>query len=338
MASISSVPGMTVEPKQLVRRGALTVAIVVVIALLAWGITALARPAPMRITLLTSEVAPGVNNGTVIEMNGIRIGTVSGITQEGSGRLGIDMDLDKDKAAGLTDALLADFAPNNLFGITSVQIIPSPAGSPLQDGARVRPATAPSDSTMSGLLRTLADVESTALRPYMSDLLRQSDTATKGFLPMVRALGAVAQANAETQTVPTSYTLPILSSALQGIGASTDDLLAAIKLLWDWPGPDTPGYPKAQTATVDTLVNVTSPDIANLVKSLQPLAPTLSVLADAERRGVASMPGAARNGQQISDLIEAIRRAIKDTPNGKVLNLDVQARPVPIPPQGGGGR
>ncbi|GAA1008021.1 MlaD family protein [Nocardiopsis tropica] len=338
MASIASVPGMTVEPKELVRRGALTLAIVLILALLAWGITALLRPTPMRITLLTNAVAPGVSNGTQIEMNGVQIGRVSGITQQGSGRLGIGMDLDPDKSKGLTDGFVADFTPNNMFGITSVQITPSPTGQPLRDGASVLPATAPTDSTMSGLLRSLADMESTALRPYMSDLLRQSDTATKGFLPMVRALGAVAQTNAETQKVPTSYTLPILANALQGIGASSDDVLSAIKMMWDWPGPDAPGYPAAQTATIDALTNKTSPDLANLVKSLQPLAPTLAVLVDAERRVVSSMPDAARNGQQVSDLIEAIRRSIKDTPNGKVLNLDVQARPVPITPPQGGGR
>jgi ABC-type transporter Mla subunit MlaD len=339
MASISSVPGMTVEPKELVRRGVITLAVVLVVALLAWGITALVRPAPLRITLLTAAVAPGINTGTAIEMNGVQIGKVSEINQQGSGRLGIGMDLDPDKSKGLTDGLIADFAPNNLFGITSIQVTPSSSGSPLRDGAKVLPATAPTDSTMSGLLRSLADVESTALRPYISELLRQSDTATKGFLPLVRALGAVAQVNAETQTVPTAQTLPILANALQGIGASTDDLLSALRLLWDWPGPDAPGYPQAQTATIDALKNLTGPDLAKLVTALQPLAPTLDVLVDLERRTTRSMPDAARNGRQISDLIETLRRAIKDTPSGKVLDLDVQVKPVPIPPQPtGGGR
>ncbi|WP_081585945.1 MlaD family protein [Tsukamurella sp. 1534] len=342
MSTIASVPGMTVEPRQLVRRGAITVAVVAVVALVAWGITALLRPSPMRVTLAASSVAPGVSNRTVIEMNGVRIGTVSGVDQLGSGRLGVVMDLDPDQGRKLTDKFRADFAPNNLFGVTSMQVIPASDGTPLRDGAVITPVATPGDSSMSNLLRSLADVESTALRPYMSELIRQADTATTGFLPMVRALGAVAEANADTQTVPTSQTLPILASALQGVGASSNDLLSALKMLWDWPAPDVPGYAEKQTATITALRDLTAPDLANLVKNLQPLEPVLNSVVDIDRRMVKSMPDAAHNGRQISDLIETIRKAIKDTPNGKVLDLDVQARPVPIPAspaaQQGGGR
>ncbi|KXO93435.1 hypothetical protein AXK58_16535 [Tsukamurella tyrosinosolvens] len=329
---------MTTEPDVLVRRGAIAVAVLLVLALLWWGLSALLRPDPMRITLLTSSVAPGINSGTVVEMNGVQIGTVKQIGQDGSGRLGIAIDLTPYKVSGLTDAFTADFAPNNLFGITSIQITPSTSGRPVRNGARIQPAAAPADSTMSGLLRALADVESTAFRPYMSDLLRQADTASKGLLPLVRALGALAQANAETQTVPTSRTLPILASALRGIGASTDDVLTSLKLLWDWRGPDTPGYAQSQTASIAALQKLTAPDLAQLFASLRPLAPTLSVLVDLERRATSSMPDAARNGQQVSDLIETLRRAIKDTPSGKVLDLDVQAKPVAVAPGQSGGR
>lgn len=339
MAAISSVPGMNVDAATLVRRGLITTAVVVVIAILAWGVSAMIKPDPMRVTLLTPSVAPGVSVGTYVEMNGVQIGKVSGIDLQGSGRLGVAMDLDKDGARGLTDGLVADFAPNNLFGITSVQITPSSAGRPLYDGATVAPAMTPADSTMSGLLRSLADVEATALRPYMSQVLRQADTATKGFLPLVRALGSVAQANAETQSAPTAQTLPALASALQGVGMASGDVLYGLRLLWDWNGPDIPGYPVAQTGTLSSIINVTAPDLTKLVKELQPLAPLLGTVVDLERRVIRSMPDAAQNGRQLSDLIEAIRRAIRDTPNGKVLDLDVQARPVPItPPQEQGGR
>lgn len=327
---------MTIEPRELLRRGYITLAVLLAAGLVGWAAAALLAPKTMNLTVLTPAVAPGVNAGTTVEMNGVGIGTVTGIDQQSSGRLGVVMQLDATRASGLTDSLFADFAPNNLFGKSSVQITPSALGKPLRDGAVLLPAVAPADSSMSSLLRSLADLESTAFRPHMSAVLRQTDVVTKGFLPMIRALGAVAEADADTKRVPTDRTLPVLATALQGVAASTDDVLGGLVYLWGWKGPDVPGYPAKQTATIESLLGQTAPLLADTVAALQPLGPTLDVLVQVMRRVQASFPDAALNGRQFSDLIEALRRAIQQTPNGKVLNLDVQVRPVPIPTQQGG--
>lgn len=329
MASIASVPGMTVEPTTLVRRGLITVLTLALVAALAWAGTALLAPPPWQLTLLTRGVAPGVGPGTVVQMNGVTIGAVTDVRARRSGRLGLVMDIDRDWSGRLTDGLTVDFAPHNLFGIGSVQLTPAAGGAALADGAEYLPPRAPEDSTMSGLLRALADIESTALRPHMSELLRQSDTVTKGMLPLIGALGQLAQADAETKTVPTSQSLPQLAATLAAVAPMVDDVLAGVRTLWEWTGPETPGYPAAQTATIAALRDVTGPDLAGLLARLRPLEPVLTPVVDLMSRTVDSFPEATANGRQVSDLIETLRRAIHDTPDGKVLDVAVQVRAIP---------
>ncbi|GAB3135632.1 MlaD family protein [Tsukamurella serpentis] len=328
---ITPVPGMTTTGPLLVRRGLATL-VALALAVAGFAVAgALWATADKSLTLVVRSIAPGVVPGTAVQMDGLRIGRVTAITDRGSGRLGVAMALNGTADELVTDSVAVAFTPGNTFGITVVALTPSSSGRALADGASFEPRSTPEDGTMSTLLRSLSSLEREGLRPHMSQLLAQADTTTRLFLPLIGAVGAVAEANADTQRVPTAQTLPTIAATLGALDRTTTKVLPGLQTLWEWKGPDVPGYPKAQTATIDRLVTTTLPVVASLLGAPNTTALTevLIPVRELANRTVASMPDAARNGRQLEELIERVRRSMPDNGSGPVLNLDVTFQQFP---------
>lgn len=325
------VTGMMTPGPVLLRRGLAAVLAVILAATAFWAIRLIVTTPPKALTLVVRNVAPGVGPGTAVEMDGLRVGEVTDIVDRGAGRLGVAMRFNGAADDLVTDTVRVAFAPGNTFGISVVALTPGRGGRPLESGASWEPVSTPDDATMASLLRSLSTVERESLRPHMGQLIAQMDTTTRQFLPFLGAVGAIAEANADTQRIPTAETLPTIAATLGALDDSTKRLLPGLRTLWSWTGPDTPGYPERQTATIDTLAKDFSPALAALLRpaNVAALNEVLVPVRELSTRAVASFPDAARNGRQIEELIERIRRSMPDNGSGPVLNLDVTLQRLP---------
>lgn len=328
---ITPVSGMMTPGPALLRRGLAALLVAVLAAGAFWSVRALTTTPSKTLTLVVRAVAPGVAPGTAIEMDGLRIGSVTGISERGSGKLGVEMELNGTADDLVTDAVRVAFAPGNTFGITVVALTPARAGRVLADGASFEPLGTPDDGTMSTLIRSLSSLERQGFRPHMSQLLAQADTTTRQFLPFLGAIGAIAEANADTQRIPTAQTLPTIAAVLRSVDGSAAHLLPALKTLWEWSGPDTKGYPEGQKGTIDLFVKELLPTVAGLLSpdNAKALTEVLTPVRELATRMVDSMPDAARNGRQLEELIERVRRSMPDNGSGPVLNLDVTFQRFP---------
>lgn len=315
----------------LLRRGIAAVLAVLLAVTSIWAVRAIVTTPPKTLTLVVRNVAPGVGPGTAVEMDGLRVGEVTDIVDRGSGRLGVAMQLNGAADDLVTDAVKVAFAPGNTFGITVVALTPGRGGRALTSGASWEPLSTPDDGTMASLLRSLSTMERESFRPHMAELIAQMDTTTRQFLPFLGAVGAIAEANADTQRIPTSETLPTIASTLGALDTSVKRMLPGLRTLWSWSGPDTPGYPERQTATINALAYDFSPALAALLSApnVAALTEVLVPVRELATRSVASFPDAARNGRQLEELIERIRRSMPDSGSGPVLNLDVTFRQFP---------
>lgn len=327
----SPVTGMMTPGPVLLRRGIAAVLVVVLAATTIWAVRAIMTTPPKTLTLVVRNVAPGVGPGTAVEMDGLRVGEVTDIVDRGVGRLGVAMRFNGAADDLVTDAVKVAFAPGNMFGITVVALTPGRGGRALTSGASWEPLSAPDDGTMASLLRSLSTMERESFRPHMAELIAQLDTTTRQFLPFLGAVGAIAEANADTQRIPTSETLPTIASTLGALDSSVKRMLPGLRALWSWSGPDTPGYPERQKGTIDAISHDFSPALTALLSApnVAALTEVLVPVRELATRAVTSFPDAARNGRQLEELIERIRRSMPDNGSGPVLNLDVTFQQFP---------
>ncbi|MGC5027735.1 MlaD family protein [Tsukamurella sp. DT100] len=327
----SPVTGMMTPGPVLLRRGIAAVLVVVLAATTIWAVRAIMTTPPKTLTLVVRNVAPGVGPGTAVEMDGLRVGEVTDIVDRGAGRLGVAMRFNGAADDLVTDAVKVAFAPGNMFGITVVALTPGRGGRALTSGASWEPLSAPDDGTMASLLRSLSTMERESFRPHMAELIAQLDTTTRQFLPFLGAVGAIAEANADTQRIPTSETLPTIASTLGALDSSVKRMLPGLRALWSWSGPDTPGYPERQKGTIDAISHDFSPALTALLSApnVAALTEVLVPVRELATRAVTSFPDAARNGRQLEELIERIRRSMPDNGSGPVLNLDVTFQQFP---------
>lgn len=325
------VTGMMTPGPVLLRRGVAAILVLILAATAIWAVRAILTTPPKTVTLVVRSVAPGVGPGTAVEMDGLRVGEVTDVVDRGAGRLGVAMRFNGAADDLVTDAVDVAFAPGNTFGITVVALTPGRGGRPLASGASWEPLSAPDDGTMASLLRSLSTMERESFRPHMAQLIAQMDTTTRQFLPFLGAVGAIAEANADTQRIPTSETLPTIATTLGALDSSVKRMLPGLRALWSWTGPDTPGYPERQKATISAFAYDFSPALAALLSApnVAALTEVLVPVRELATRAVTSFPDADRNGRQLEELIERIRRSMPDNGSGPVLNLDVTFQQFP---------
>ncbi|MET9326175.1 MlaD family protein [Tsukamurella sp. NPDC003166] len=328
---VAPVTGMMTPGPVLLRRGIAAILATVLLGTGFWLVRSIVSTPPKTLTLVVRDVAPGVGPGTAVEMDGLRIGEVTDVTDHGSGRLGVALRLNGAADDLVTDAVKVAFAPGNTFGITVVALTPGRGGRVLARGASWAPLGTPDDGTMASLLRSLSTMERESFRPHMAQLIAQADTTTRQFLPFLGAIGAIAEANADTQRIPTAQTLPTIAATLGSLDTSMKRMLPGLRTLWEWTGPDTPGYPKRQHDTIQAFAYDFAPALAALLSApnVAALTEVLVPVRELATRATTSFPEAARNGRQIEELIERIRRSMPDNGSGPVLNLDVTFQRFP---------
>ncbi|MEP9414595.1 hypothetical protein ABLE92_09630 [Gordonia sp. VNQ95] len=288
----------------------------------------------VRVTMVTTTVAGGIDTGTSVVLNGSEVGLVEQVKVVSANTYAVVLDLDPDRAGGrldvLTDTAQVSYAPKNLFGISAVVLQSQPGGQPLRDGSAFRPPT-PTDATLTTLLRNLSDLQNEAFDPYMSDILAIASQATQGLLPILGAAGQIAGDIVETQVVSPRQTLPQFTQLITQVRGAVGDLLPVIPQIMEWDAPRDPGYLERSQNGLAFTAGPAMDEITKLLSmpELGQTAPLMPVLTALVARIQDTFPDSRTNGIQIATLIEKLRRALPDGPNGPVLTVNAVLASAP---------
>lgn len=327
---VVSVPGMALERSVLRRRGLIAAAVIVVVVLLIFLVRALLPKDDFELTLRSPTVAAGIVAGAPVRVNGLEVGEVSDVTHLGNGQQGVALSLHPDAAEHLTGNLQADFSAGNLFGVSEVILTPRKGGIELKDGAQLTPQRPITDNTVSNMIVTIGDVNDDAIRPYMGDILRNFDASSKAMVPLLTALGSVTEAVAQTQKLKTSQTFPIIARTAQNADGSFSAVIDAIQSLNGVQQIHDPAWTKRAFDTIDSITDPETGLTGALAAILDPKAidglktasPTLVILL---QQILTAFPNAPTVGIQLGELMDNVRKAMPETPNGIVLNTKLSA-------------
>ncbi|SDQ71481.1 phospholipid/cholesterol/gamma-HCH transport system substrate-binding protein [Tsukamurella pulmonis] len=340
---VVSVPGMSVERSVLRRRGLIAVAVIIVIVLVGWLIKALWPKDEFSFTLRSPAVAAGVVDGAPVRIQGIQVGTVTGISALGNGQQGVKVTMKSADGKSLTNNLEAAYSAGNLFGVTEVILTPHDGGGQLQEGAQIAPTKPITDNTVSNMIATIGDVNSDALRPHMSQILLNFDASSKAMLPLFTAFGSVAQAVQDTQRLTTAETFPQITRALGSADSMIAAMVPGLKTLYDFQPVHDKAWVNRGKATLDSLTNERDSLTAALQKILSPAAlkgleTSVPMLVNLMQPLLNAFPNGSATGVgiQIGELLDNVRKAMPNTPTGPMLNLrlaiDYPAVSAMLPP------
>ncbi|TWS23766.1 MCE family protein [Tsukamurella sputi] len=325
---VVSVPGMSIERSVLRRRGIIAVAVILAILLVGWLVKALWPKDEFSFTLRSPAVAAGIKDGAPVRIQGIQVGTVTGVSALGNGQQGVKVTMKQADGKSLTNNVEAAYSAGNLFGVSEVILTPHDGGGALKEGAQIAPTKPITDNTVSNMIMTIGDVNSDALRPHMSQILLNFDASSKAMLPLFTALGSVAQAVQDTQRLSTAQTFPLITQSIQNADATTAAMIPALSTLYNFKPVHDKGWVNRGKATMNAITDEKDSLTAALQKILDPKAieglktaspmlvnlmiPLLNAFPNGSATGV---------GIQIGQLLDNVRKAMPNTPNGPVLNV-----------------
>lgn len=329
---LAPVPGFAPSAKQLRTRGIAFVVVIAVIALAVWAYNEFRPRDLFSVTLRTPTVAAGIVDGAKVRIQGVEVGNVSAISGLGNGQQGVTLTLDGPEGRSLTNNVEVAFSAGNLFGVSEVVLTPRDGGGPLQNGAVIAPTKAITDNTVANMIVTIGDVNNDALRPNMSQLLMNFDASSKAMLPLFTALGNVAQSVKDTQKLSTAETFPVITETLAAADSSVAAMLPGFQIQSTLPLLHN-GNSKKIKPMLDQGINdersgllaglqaILTPEALNALRTLSPVGvslmkPILNAFPNGSAAGV---------GIQFGQLLDNVRRAMPDTPNGPVLNVRLQA-------------
>lgn len=326
-------PGVAIDKRQTRLVG--VVAVGVIIAVLA--VTVLYRELRsdngLQITLHTEQIGDGVLTGTPVRMDGVQLGTVIAIAPDERGTQRITLRLNPDQLHGLDDSMKVDYAPANLFGISEIGLRRGSGGSALRDDSVIDLTGSNTDqvfdATMGSMLRSLSQTGDSVLTPQMATVISQVSHNMKAFTPLAQSIIQVAQIVTDNQKMPPSELAGRLGPAFYGAGdfAGANELMVYILR----NNPRLQNNRDAFDAGVRMHTDRLLPDIAGLGRTLggslsgvtDMLAPVLQLLAQ-------MVPQPRQSGADLTELLRRLRASMADTPNGPVLNAEIDVSGVPV--------
>jgi len=322
--------GMADDPKVFLRRALIFLVVLAAVLALVFGINAAMGSNTLNISMRTQSVAGGIGSGSPVILNGAQVGKVQKVSLVSGSDKRVVLAIDKSKVPDkslLSSALNVSYAPWNLFGISSVILQTNPGGVQLANNSTFYPDT-PSDATLTTLLRQLSDTQNEAFAPHLGAVLQQANIITTGLMPIIGVVGKVLQNLADTQRIPTAQTLPVLAQTLAGVNGMIAPFMDALGNFVQWPEPLRPGYTDQQNASMTALSTTFADQLIQLAggPGLAQLTPTTPIFTELFNRILATFPDATRNGEELQTLIQRIRAAMPNGPNGPVLNIDVIVR------------
>ncbi|GAB2677750.1 hypothetical protein GCM10027088_66510 [Nocardia goodfellowii] len=336
-------PGVAADKRKARTVGVVLVAIIAVVALATSLYRNLRTEDGLRIALHTEEVGDGVSAGTQVRLDGVQVGKVEEVSPDARGTQRIMVRLDENRLHSIDDSLRVDYAPANLFGISELELLRGTGGSPLRPGS-VIDLTGPRadrvyDATMGSILRSLSQVGAAVLTPQLATVIAQVSADFKAMTPLVEALITVSKIIADNQNMPSSELLGKLGPAFDGGGAFAGATIQILDQIHDIRiiQTDKDRYDVGVAALTGKILPGLSTTVtaagAQLAEATDMLAPMLTVLAQ-------MVPRPQQSAAELRLLLERLRAAMPETPDGPVLNLEVELANVPgiaVPLFGQGG-
>jgi hypothetical protein len=152
----------------------------------------------LTVRVAVPNVAPGVDEGSNVILNGAEVGIIERIDRSGPDTVTLDLALEPTKIDGLTDGFEMDFRPQNYFGVTALNLAKGEGGGPLRNGARLTRTEVP-DYTMSTMIERGSIVTDGVLSEDMVATLDEVLRYTNGLTPLLRAGLVFADQIAKTQ-------------------------------------------------------------------------------------------------------------------------------------------
>lgn len=323
-----SIPGVSID-RRASRVLGVVVVVIVVAAYVAWNAyNHRAIPDRLRIQLRTEQIGEGIVPGASVRLDGVAVGKITDVMAVEQGRQVLTLELDGSQTAGLTDSFTVDYAPENLFGISTVALRAAPGGAPLHDGQVIDLAGKVADVTMGALLRSLTETSTEVLTPKLSELISQFDTDLRAFTPMLEAVITTSRVIADTQRYPSSYLIAQYGSFLGGFGAFTSSTFVLTSALLDIEIFQTER--ERYNASVGVIRNGVLLGAAGTFRALytalggflNPLTPIIEALNS-------TLPDPATAQAQLTELLARLDRIFAETPDGPMVNLEVTLRGVP---------
>ncbi|GAA5064792.1 hypothetical protein GCM10023318_51110 [Nocardia callitridis] len=276
----------------------------------------------------------GIGVGTDVRLDGVEVGSISGVDLEGQGRQRIDLTLSRSQLFGLTSALTVDYVPGNLFGISALQLNYGDGGTTLADGAMVDlsgpDADRVRDATLARLLRSTGQLTDNVLTPTLAELLKTMSRDIKAFTPLLQAIGTTTRAFTETQQLPPSYLLTQWGSALTGVSSMLDgalDLLHADLTNKQLESEENlTRFVEMFDSVRYQLLPVLTQTLTTSRQHFAGFIPIASTILD-QLAGSVRTP--ARSGEQLTELLTRLDAAFHDSPSGPVLDTRVELGFVP---------
>ncbi|MBF6171769.1 MlaD family protein [Nocardia blacklockiae] len=326
-------PGVAVDKKRSLLIGAVAVGVVVAVVAAVSLYRGLRADEGLHIALHTEQIGDGVLAGTPVRVDGVQVGTVTEITPDERGTQRISLRLDRSQLSGIDDSLRVDYAPANLFGISEIELRRGTGGAPLRENGTVdltgQRSAAIFDATMGSLLRSLSQTGDAVLTPQLATVISQVSRDVEAFTPLAQAMITVAQIITDNQKMPSSELVGRLGPAFDGGGEFAGATIQVLDLIRDLPRlqDDRESF----DAGVGVLNNRLLPGLATfagvagaeLSDTTNMLAPVLTLLGQ-------MVPRPRQSGAELSELLRRLRTAMPDTPDGPVLNTEIDVRGVPV--------
>lgn len=331
---VYGLPGSEVGPLKARLLGVCAVAL----ALIAAGVWRVLPDAEsvedIDVVLIVGYVGDGIGPGTDVRLDGVRVGSVSGIDFAGQGRRQIELNLVRSQLFGLTSALSIDYVPGNLFGISALEVHPDAGGVILADGSTVDltegRADRVRDATLASLLSYTGELTEDVLTPRLTELLHTVARDLGAFTPLMQAIGTTVRSYTETAQLPPSVLFDRYGAALAGVPPMLSGGLTVLHASYR------NGY-LAEQEHLDkfgymwpSIQNELLPAVTALFGTARPyfggLLPIVTMLLDRVSGSVSDPTGSAT---QLSELMDRLDRAFRDGPNGPVLDARVELDLVP---------
>ncbi|MBB5915012.1 ABC-type transporter Mla subunit MlaD [Nocardia transvalensis] len=326
-------PGVAVDRRRSLLVGAVAVGVIVAVVAAVSLYRGLRGDDGLYIALHTEQIGDGVLAGTPVRVDGVQVGTVTDIVPDEDGTQRISLRLDRSQLFGIDDSLQVDYAPANLFGISEIELRRGTGGTPLRDDGVIdltgRRSAAIFDATMGSLLRSLSQTGDAVLTPQMATVISQVSNDVDAFTPLAQALITVAQTITDNQKMPASELVGRLGPAFDGGGQFAGATIQVLDLIRDLPRLQDNRAP--YDAGVQVLTDQLLPGLGTfagvagdqLSGTTTMLAPVLALLGQ-------MVPRPQQSGADLAELMARLRTAMPDTPNGPVLNTEIDVRGVPV--------
>ncbi|NKY51425.1 MlaD family protein [Nocardia vermiculata] len=327
-----ALPGTEVGPRRarLLGIGALVLAVLIVGV---WQMLPEQRPDDeIRVTLMTTRIGAGVGPGTDVRLDGVRVGRVDTVAAAGPGQQRIGVELLRSQLFGLTDALTLDYAPDNLFGITALQLNSGTGGTALDDGSIVDLSDRDDvrDATLTAILESTGQLTGDVLTPKLTQLLRTVSHDVRAFTPLMQAIGTTVRSYTETRQLPPSYLLSQFGSALDGVPAFLTGAAVLLESDLNNQKLQTPEdialftnmFGKVQTDLLPTATRT----LYTAARHFGGFMPIASAILDQVTASAGTTP---RSHDELRELLTRLGAAFHDSPSGPVLNAQLDLAMVP---------